>query len=136
MRLKNRKSPMPSSRASAISELESIVNVTSPSTSDAARPASASAARVAAADSRSSERPDSLENSVAPMPAIDAAPLNSATVASPRLDARRRRPGELHPSGDVVASGHPAGHVDRRDPLLLRHDDARELQRVAGISRR
>ncbi len=61
---------MPSSRASAISELLSIVNVTSPSTSAGVRPASARAARVASAESWSSERPDSLENSVAPMPTI------------------------------------------------------------------
>ena len=51
-----------------------MVNVTSPSTSAGLSPASASAADVASAASRSSLRPESLENSVAPIPAIAAAP--------------------------------------------------------------
>ena len=65
---------MPSSRARAISAVESIVNVARPSTSAGVSPASASAASVASAESCSSERPDSLENSVAPMPTIAALP--------------------------------------------------------------
>ncbi len=68
---------MPSSRASAISAVVSIVNVVRPSTSAAVSPASASAARVASQESWSSERPDSLENSVAPMPTIAALPLST-----------------------------------------------------------
>ena len=52
-----------------------MVNVTRPSTSAGASPASASAASVASADSWSSDRPDSLENSVAPIPAMAALPL-------------------------------------------------------------
>ena len=42
------------------------------------QPASASAARVASTESWSSERPDSLENSVAPMPAIAALPREAS----------------------------------------------------------
>ena len=72
---------MASSRASAISAVESMVKVTRPSTSEASSPASASAASVASADNWSSERPDSLENSVAPIPAIDATPLKSVMAA-------------------------------------------------------
>ncbi len=68
---------MPSSRASAISEVLSIVKVTRPSTSAGVSPASASACRVASADSCSSERPDSLENSVAPIPAMAALPAQA-----------------------------------------------------------
>src|SRR3546814_6990069 len=67
IRLKKRRSPSPSSRPRAISEEVSMVNVTMPSTSEGARPASASAALIASAESWSSERPDSLANSVAPM---------------------------------------------------------------------
>ena len=73
---------MPSSRASAISELLSIVNVTSPSTSAGVSPQSASAASVASTDSCSSQRPDSLENSVAPIPAMAALP--ESVIVAPR----------------------------------------------------
>ena len=65
---------MPSSRATAISEEVSIVNVVSPSTSAGVSPQSASACWTASTESWSSERPDSLENSVAPMPTIAALP--------------------------------------------------------------
>ncbi|MCU1659085.1 MAG: hypothetical protein JWO57_3741 [Pseudonocardiales bacterium] len=65
---------MPTSRATAASVLLSIVNVTSPSTSDGRRPASSRAARTHSAAKRSSLRPESFENSVAPMPAIAALP--------------------------------------------------------------
>ncbi len=115
---------MPSSRASAISDVESIVNVTRPSTSDAASPASASAASVASAESCSSERPDSLENSVAPMPAIDAAPLNAA----------HRR--DLQSGVGVHADRDRGGDVDRGHAVLLRDDVAGEAQRVVRMRRR
>src|SRR3954447_13750098 len=99
---------MPSSRARAISELLSIVKVTSPSTSSAASPASASAARVASAESWSSERPDSLENSVAPIPATAATPLKGTVIGSSPLV----REYDGHASGDMRAEGHRAHHVD------------------------
>ena len=51
-----------------------MVNVVSPSTSSTPSPQSARAARTASTESWSSERPDALENSVAPMPAIAALP--------------------------------------------------------------
>jgi hypothetical protein len=54
------------------------MNVEMPSTSDGRRPASASAAITASQASRSSLRPESFENSVAPMPAIAVAPANVA----------------------------------------------------------
>ena len=69
---------MPSSRATAISALLSMVKVTRPSTSAGLSAASASAARTASAASRSSLRPESLENSVAPMPAIAAVVIGGA----------------------------------------------------------
>jgi hypothetical protein len=72
MREKNVSSPMPSARATMISELVSIVNVVRPSTSSGVRPASSRAARIASHASCSSLRPESLLNSVAPMPTIAA----------------------------------------------------------------
>src|SRR5690349_18678574 len=60
-----------------------MVNVTRPSTSAGSSPASASAASVASAASRSSLRPESLENSVAPIPAIAAVPEITACPAFP-----------------------------------------------------
>jgi len=65
---------MPSSRATAISLLPSMVNDTRPSTSDGVSPASFNALETASAASRSSLRPESLENSVAPIPAMAARP--------------------------------------------------------------
>ena len=86
---------MPVARATAISVLESMVNVVSPSTSAGVRPASSSASSTASAASRNSLRPEFLEKSVAPMPTIAALPDNirpppmvSVAVAmtwSPRL---------------------------------------------------
>ncbi len=72
IRLKNDSDGTPSSRATAISALASMANVTMPSTSDGDRPASASAAREHSAASASSLRPESFENSVAPIPTIAA----------------------------------------------------------------
>ena len=73
-REKKLRSPMPTLRAMSISSLESMVNVTMPSTSLGARPASSSAALTASHANCSSLRPDSLENSVWPMPAMAVAP--------------------------------------------------------------
>ena len=61
-----------------------MVKVTRPSTSAGLSPASASAADAASAASRSSLRPESLENSVAPIPAIAAAPEITPRPAGPR----------------------------------------------------
>jgi hypothetical protein len=74
MRLKNVRSPMPRVRATSISGLVSAANVTRPSTSPGAMPASSSAARTASAARRNSLRPDSLENSVAPIPLMAVVP--------------------------------------------------------------
>ena len=65
---------MPTLRAMSISSLESMVNVTMPSTSLGARPASSSAALTASHANCSSLRPDSFENSVWPIPTMAAAP--------------------------------------------------------------
>ncbi len=67
---------MPRLREMSMSGLVSELNVTMPCTSDGARPASANAAATASTASRSSERPESLENSVAPMPAMAVEPEN------------------------------------------------------------
>ena len=67
---KKRSSGIPSSRATAISALVSMVKVTRPSTSAGRSAASSRAARTASAASRSSLRPESLENSVAPIPTM------------------------------------------------------------------
>ena len=96
---------MPSSRASAISEEVSIVNVVSPSTSATVRPQSASACWTASTDSCSSERPDSLENSVAPMPTMAALPLrrsgcgHTATLTVPVTWS----PSDTRPTTSMVA---------------------------------
>ena len=82
---------MPRLRATSISSLVSIVNVTSPSTSAASSPASSSAASTASHASCSSVRPDSFENSVWPMPAIAARP------------ASRPRHGAIRPERSSVA---------------------------------
>ncbi len=69
-RLKKDRSPMPTLRATSISSLESMVKVTMPSTSLGDSPASSNAALTASQANCSSLRPDSLENSVWPIPAI------------------------------------------------------------------
>ena len=63
-------------------------------------PASFSARSTASTASRSSERPESLENSVAPMPAMATCPENewALTAAAVRPPAAAR-----HRAGDVVA---------------------------------
>ena len=106
-----------------------MVNVVSPSTSAGVRPQSASAASVASTESCSSERPDSLENSVAPIPAIAAAP--------DRRHRRRRRATDGHRAGDVVAEATRCRPRRRRRPpsVDLGHR-AGEHQRVAGVRRR
>lgn len=63
-----------------ISGLVSIVNVTIPSTSPGVSPASSSAVRTASTANRSSLRPESLENSVAPIPTTAAAPPRLSLV--------------------------------------------------------
>ena len=66
---------MPRLRMRSSSSLESTVNVTMPSMSAGVRPASRIAARHASAASCSSLRPESLENSVWPMPATIVSPF-------------------------------------------------------------
>jgi hypothetical protein len=56
-----------------------MVNVVSPSMSATESPQSASAWRTASTESWSSERPDCLENSVAPIPTMAAARLRPLT---------------------------------------------------------
>src|SRR5262245_62355555 len=70
MRLKKVSSGMPRLRAISVSALPSTVYETSPSTFSGSRPASSSAAWIASTASCISLRPESLENSVAPMPAM------------------------------------------------------------------
>ena len=100
---------MPSSRASAISAVLSMVNVTSPSTSAGRSPASASAASVASAASRSSLRPESLENSVAPIPAIAAA-RRSRRACFPRPRAALHAPALRQADPTVPVTWSPRPH--------------------------
>ena len=102
IRLKKRSSFIPSSRATAISEEVSIVNVVRPSTSAAVSPQSASACWTASTESWSSERPDSLENSVAPMPAIAALPVEPAH-ATTRTVPVTWSPSDTEPTTSIVA---------------------------------
>ena len=73
---------MPTLRMRASSSLVSSVKVTQPSMSDGSRPASPIAARTASAQSWSSLRPESLENSVWPIPTI-AAPFLIEAISRP-----------------------------------------------------
>ena len=87
---------MPVARATATSVLESMVNVTMPSTSAGVSPASSSASSTASAASRSSLRPEFLEKSVAPIPTIAALPDSSPGI-------RRPSDGQRGVGDDVVA---------------------------------
>lgn len=80
MREKNDSSPIPAAWATVISGLVSIVKVTRPSTSAGVSPASSRAARTASTASFSSLRPESLENSVAPIPTIAARPPSESAL--------------------------------------------------------
>src|SRR5262245_46485620 len=93
MRLKNVSAGMPRLRAISISALASTVYDTSPSTSSGSRPASPSAAWIASTASCISLRPESFENSVAPMPAM-AVRFESqvgSTVSLPKRSEHRQR---------------------------------------------
>ena len=68
---------MPRVRATSISGLVSAEKVTRPSTSAGSSPASSRAAATASAARRSSLRPESLENSVAPMPLMAVVPAKA-----------------------------------------------------------
>ena len=94
---------MPSSRATAISDDVSMVNVVSPSTSAGVRPQSASACWTASTESWSSERPDSLENSVAPMPTIAALPESAHGRPTTRTVPVTWSPSETRPTTEIVA---------------------------------
>lgn len=71
---------MPAACATVISGLVSIVKVTIPSTSAGVSPASSRAVWTASTASLSSLRPESLENSVAPMPTMAARPPSSSLI--------------------------------------------------------
>ena len=77
---------MPRLRAISISGLVSELKVTSPSTSAGSMPASRRARSTASTARRSSLRPDSLENSVAPMPTMAVLPVKVCAVAAHRAD--------------------------------------------------
>ncbi len=79
-----------------------MVNVVSPSTSSTPSPQSASAARTASTESWSSERPDALENSVAPMPTIAALP-ESRHGATTFTVPVTWSPSETRPTTSIVA---------------------------------
>src|SRR5215472_2081319 len=107
-RLKNVSSPMPVARAISTSSVESIANVTMPSTSAGSRPASASAAVTASHARRSSVRPESLENSFAPMPTIAARSRSGWAIGSGR---EGHRDGPCHVLPEPVAPDHLDLHL-------------------------
>ena len=78
--LKNRSRGIPRLRATSISKLRSIENSDMPSTSDGSTPASAQAARQASTARRMGVRPESLENSVAPMPTMAVRRANDPVI--------------------------------------------------------
>ena len=80
---------MPRLRAISISGLVSALKVTSPSTSAGSSRRRAGPGRTASTARRSSLRPDSLENSVAPMPAIAVLPAKLWSVLARRAVPRR-----------------------------------------------
>ena len=140
---------MPRERATSISGLVSAEKVTSPSTSAGAMPASSRAAATASTARRSSLRPDSFENSVAPMPADRRWCRRSCGAgvrrrSSSRLTgARTARQSSTDGAGHVVAEA--VGAADRHRHLApavvalgrgggTRHR-AREHHRVAGVVR-
>src|SRR5689334_8911385 len=103
-----------------------MLNVTMPSTSAGPSPASSSAARAASAASRSSLRPESLENSVAPMPAMAAVFMNGVSGQSP---------GDPHRGRDVVAQAAATRDGDHLLVAGIRYDltaERERLPRVAG----
>ncbi len=111
-----------------------------PSTSDGARPASARASRTASQASCSSLRPESLENSVAPMPAMAATPPRrligrrpgSSTVTVPvTWSPRLLRPRDGHLDRGVVDGGDPAGE-DHRVAGVVGHAQAHRHLAQAG----
>src|SRR5438309_1215328 len=119
IRLKNVRSPMPTLRAISISSLLSMVNVTMPSTSAGARPASSRAAFTASVAMRISVRPESLENSVAPMPATAAFPASEPFLPTCQLESDGSDHVVAHAVGapdldlDVAVGpgAHPARHA-------------------------
>ena len=89
---------MPRLRAISISGLVSELKVTRPSTSAGSMPASRRARSTASAARRSSLRPDSLENSVAPIPTMAVVPVNEWSVPLIGPTGRRRPAGAAAPS--------------------------------------
>ena len=87
----------------SMSGFVSELKVTIPCTSDGATPASCKAAATASTARRSSERPESFENSVAPMPAIAVVPEKVCAI-------RRHRPNpNPHPNPHPHRAPLPAG---------------------------
>src|ERR1700722_15926205 len=129
MRLKNVSSPIPRARAVSMSGFVSELYVTMPPTSAGSMPASRSAASTASVANRSSDRPDALEKSVAPMPVISTRPEKAWSVI--------RRPGTVRlVTGRLGSSGRSWGgrsavdaqdHAARRHPGAGRDDDVLDV---------
>src|SRR4051812_35766229 len=100
---------MPSSRATAISGFVSMVKVTRPSISLGLMPASSHAASTACTASISSERPESFEKSVAPMPAMAVFPERN--LVSPMSGPLRQHDGAGHVVADRVGPDDLHGHL-------------------------
>src|SRR4029453_8283771 len=125
MRLKKVSPGMPRLRAISVSALPSTVYETSPSTSSGSRPASPSVAWIASTASCISLRPESLENSVAPMPAM-AVRFESqvgSTASPPKRSEQRQRQGPV--DGDEP-------DFDRKSDAHLRGVDPDEVGHQAG----
>src|SRR5262245_782677 len=130
MREKNDSSPTPRLRAISISGFVSWVKVTMPSTCPGSRPASAIAASHASTARRRSERPDSFENSVAPIPTTAAASRSwfwslTGCVSSGQLE----RDGAGHVVADLVR----APDLDLDDAVVLPADLPRHRHGVARV---
>ena len=122
---------MPTLRATSISSFASTVNVTMPSTSLGVRPASSIAALTASQASCSSLRPDSLENSVWPIPTMARLPAQRAAHAPDSVEQAEHRG-----AGDVVAEAVGALERDLDEVLVVRlglaGHAAGEAQRIVG----
>src|SRR5258708_3926195 len=134
MRLKNFSSPMPKLRATSISGLVSWEKVTIPSTSSGRNPASAMAAAQASTARRISLRPELLENSVAPIPAMAAWSLSRlASLMAPAA----HRENQPHRARHVVAEAVGPAHRHLDDALLADHRGgghrARHAHRVGWV---
>ncbi len=99
----------------SMSGLVSELKVTMPCTSEGAIPASSSAAATASTARRSSERPESLENSVAPMPAMAVRPEKAWAIRRPLPAPRLEGQDDADGPADVVTQLVGAADGDRHD---------------------